>query len=158
MDEQEKKILNGKHFSYFQGVLQIRDPSDEVVNFVINETKKDGKAVITRKKKVSNGFDFYFSSNNYLKAMGRKLSETFIGELKLSSRLHTQDRETMKELFRGTIFFRPLPFKKGDYVCIDDKNWRITLVGKQIQLQEEKSGKKQWLMKEKVAELKKVKI
>ena len=107
------KKLKGKHPEYYEGILQLRDCSDEIIDWVRKTVKKEGRARISKDKKVRGGRDLYFSDNHYLQRIGKKLKETFPGILKKSSKLFTVSRATGKEVHRVNILFRCLPVKIG---------------------------------------------
>ncbi len=100
------------HKDYFEGILQIRNETKELLTWVRNRVKKDQKAVITKEKKVKGGVDMYFSDQHYLRAIAKKINQTFTGILKVTATLHT--RKKGDDLYRITAFFKLLPFKKGD--------------------------------------------
>jgi len=91
---------------YFEGVLQIRNPNEEVMNFIENQFKNNDKVWISKEIKLKTGMDYYVSSNRFLKQLGKKLKKSFKGELKLSKKLFTRNHLTSKEVYRGTVLFR----------------------------------------------------
>ena len=145
-----------KPLHYFEGILQLRSPTQEVLDFVRAEIPRSGRAHIAKEKKVPNGVDIYISSQHYLQVLGRKLKLKFGGILEISCRIQTCSHLTSKELYRVSVLFIPLKFGKGDVVKIHDGLWKILLIGNQIQLQNVVSGEKQWLKPEIVQELQKV--
>jgi len=96
---------------YYQGILQIRNPNQECINFIDNQFKNNKKAWIAKIETLKTGIDYYISSNKFLLALGKKLKKSFKGELIVSRRLHTQDRVTSKKLYRVTVCFRLLQIK-----------------------------------------------
>ena len=91
---------------YFEGILQLRNPSQEAINFVINQFKNNSKEWIAKEEKLKTGIDYYISSNHFLLALGKRLKKSFKGELKISRRLHSKDRMTSRQLYRVTVLFR----------------------------------------------------
>ena len=65
------------HDDYFEGILQLRNPTEEVYKFLANQFRDHPKYWIAKK-----------------------------GELKLSKKLFSQDRLTSKMVYRGTVLFR----------------------------------------------------
>lgn len=141
---------------YFEGILQLRDPTKEIIDFVRSEIRRSGRAQIAKEKKLKNGIDMYISSQHYLQTLGRILKLKFGGIMEISCRIQTCSHLTSKELYRVSVLFIPLKFAKGDVVKIHDGSWRILLIGNQIQLQNTISGEKKWLKTEIVQELQKV--
>ena len=127
---------------YFEGILQIRDGSKELLTWVHNRIIADGRARIAKEKKVTNGIDLYLSDQHYLQNLGRKIKERFTGILKVSKRLHTMDKMTSKHVYRVTVLFKVLPFKRGDIVTVHGEQVEIMTIGHRAQIKNVKSGKK----------------
>lgn len=131
-----------KPSNYFEGVLQLRYPSREMLGFARREICKDNKAHIAKEKKLDNGVDLWVSSQHHLQTVGKKLKEKFGGVLEVSCRLHTKSHVTSKELYRVSVLFKSLPFKKGDVIKLNNEDWKILLINNQVQLQNIKTGQK----------------
>src|SRR5574341_611308 len=93
---------------YFEGVLQIREGSPELLAWIHNRIKTDGRARVAKEKKVKNGVDVYISDQHYLQNLGRQLKQKFTGILKTIKRLHTVNKMTSKLLYRVTVLFKVL--------------------------------------------------
>src|SRR3989344_3429960 len=91
-----KKLLIMRD-DYFEGILQLRDIDEEVVDFVKRQTAKRNDVRISRIAKVRNGLDMYFTSQKYLRALGKKLQEHFKGEMVMSPQLRSEERRVGKE-------------------------------------------------------------
>ena len=91
---------------YYEGTLQIRNPNQEVINFISNQFKNNEKVWIAKQEKQKAGIDLYISSNKFLLSLGKKLKKSFKGELKISTKLHSRNRLTSKEIHRVTVLFR----------------------------------------------------
>ena len=126
--------------NYYEGILQLRDINDEIMNFVHNQIKKRGNVYVTKTVKFSNGIDLYMSSQKFIRILGKKLKQNFGGELKISSRLHT--RRHGKDLYRVNLFFKLMRHKKGDLVSIRGDSLRLISIGKKIFARNLKTGKK----------------
>lgn len=139
------------HKAYFEGILQLRNPSKELIAYVKKKVEEDQKALITQEKKVTGGWDLYFSSQRYLRALGKKLSDVFTGEVKYSRSLHTVSKSTGKPLYRVTVLFKLYPFKKGDEFTVSDEVWVIKRIENKIHVQNKKTGKKKTMNFDEVA-------
>lgn len=126
---------------YFQGILQLRDINDEIIRFVLNQIKRRSDAVITKTIKFSNGVDLYITSQKFIRILGKKLKESFGGELKISSRLHTKSRQG-KDLYRVNVLFKLSKYKKGDVVDVRGDKVRLIRIGRKIFAKNMKTGKK----------------
>ena len=127
--------------NYFQGILQLRNVGDEVVSFVHNQIEKRNDVAITKTVRFSNGFDLYMTSQKFVRILGKKLKESFGGELKVSSKLHTRNKQG-RDLYRINVLFRPAKYKKGDVVSVRGDEVRLISLGKKIFARNLKTGKK----------------
>lgn len=128
--------------NYFQGILQLRDVNDEVISFVLNQIKKrKDEVAITKTVTLHNGFDLYLTSQKFIRILGKKLKENFGGELKLSSKLHTRNREG-KDLYRINVMFRLLKIRKGSIVTVRGEEVKIMRLGHKIFAKSMKTGRK----------------
>lgn len=135
-----------KHVSYFEAILQLRNPYGDVedmMHYVIQHTKEKYQEgiFISKKKKVTNGFDLYMSSNSFAVEIGRELYHAFGGELKISKKTFSQHKLTSKILYRVTVLFRMAPFKVGDVVLFDGKPLKMLEVAKKVVAENIERGK-----------------
>ena len=94
---------------YFEGVLQLREVNQEVINFCLNDIAKHkhkGGIFFSKTEDVTNGIDMYCSSNKYLINLGKKLKKRFKGEQKTTARLFSKNKQTSKDVYRVTVLFR----------------------------------------------------
>jgi len=138
---------------YFEGILQLRNPNKEVISFIANQMKKKDDVFIAKQVKTKNGVDLYFSSNKFLKSLGRKLQNHFGGEFKTSATLHTRSRQSSKNLYRLTVLFRLPEFKEGDIVKFKGEKFKILKTGKKILCKSIGTGKKKNLNYDETREL-----
>ncbi len=146
------RSLQGKHPQYYEAILQLRNTQQDVMDFVEVEIARAGIPV-TKVVELKQGLDYYLADNNFTKALGKKLQQQFGGELLSSASLHT--RKNNKDLYRVTILFRSIPFRKGDVVEYQGEPYVITGMGKDILLKNTKTGIKAHL---KYGDAKQVKI
>ena len=133
--------LRPKHPKYFEGILQIRNPTDAILDWMYETLQHDGRALIVEEKRVTNGYDIYLTSQKYVQILGRKLKEKFGGDLKVTATLHTKSR-TGKDLYRVTVLYRVFPFNVGDTFDLDGRKVEIVRFDKQIQVKDVLSGKR----------------
>ncbi len=139
-----------KPADYFEGVLQLRDVTDEVLNWVHQEIIRAGRARIAKVQEFKNGIDIYLSAQHYMQAIGKQLQQRFGGVLKVTNRLFTRNSLTSRDVYRMTVLFRQLPFKTGDIITHHGEKWKITGVGNQINIQNTTSGEKKRLPADKL--------
>lgn len=121
-----------KNSDYFEGTLQLRNPTQKIIDFVADEIEKKEDVWIAKTIKQKNGIDLYISSNKFLKQIGRKLKEKFPGELNQTSTLFSKNRMTSKEVHRGCVLFRYYNIKKGDTITIRGETIKVLSIGKKI--------------------------
>ena len=127
--------LTGKHPEYYEATLQLREVTQELLDYV-----DASNLVIQKIVKVKNGFDYFLADNNQARAIGKKLQDRFGGKVVMTSSLHT--KKDNKELYRVTVLFRQSGFKKGDEVIYHDEPYVVRAMGRDIYLQHSKTGKK----------------
>ena len=137
----EKSKMKLPRSDYYQGILQLRDINEEIFSFVYNQIKKRGNIAITKTVKFPNGIDLYITSQKFIRILGKKLKDSFGGELKISSKLHTKNRQG-KELHRVNVLFRLSKYKKGDVISVRGDEVRLISFGKKIFARNLKTGKK----------------
>ena len=127
---------------YFEGILQLRNVSSEVIEFAIKEIEKNEKTNIAKIKKVTNGIDIYMSPQKLLRSIGNKLQSHFGGQLTVSTKLHTKSRVTSKDLYRVNMLFRMPQFRKGDIIDYKGEKIKIVAMHKKVFAKDIKTGKK----------------
>ena len=135
--------LKEKGPKYFEGILQLRNPTPEVIKWVRKQIAQTPWIWVAKEEKVRNGIDFYISSNNFLISLGKKLSRSFAGVLKTSNKLHTQDKITSKLIYRVTVLFKCLNYKKGQILEIDGEKIKIMDISSQVTVKNLTTGKKE---------------
>lgn len=136
-------IVNMKDYNpqYFEGVLQLRNPNNEVIRFIKNQLEKNNE-FIAKEKKLKEGYDYHISSQKFLRRLGKKLKENFKGELKVNYRLYSRDRQTSKNIYRINVFFSVFQYKKGDKIDFRGDKLKIVSIGKDVFCKNIKTGEK----------------
>ena len=134
--------MEARHNEYFEGILQVRNPNEEVLDFIAREVEKKGDVFIAKTKKINNGIDLYISSQRFLRTLGNKLQERFFGHLEVSRRLHTRNRMTSRDVYRVNLLFKMSSFKKGDIVKYKGDQVKIIGMAKKVLAKDIKTGKK----------------
>jgi len=143
------------HKDYFEGILQIRESTPQLIDWVRKRIIADGKARIAKEKKTTNGIDLYISDQHYLQNLGKKIKEHHGGTITVSTRLHTVHKMTSRHLYRITVLYKPSKFKRGDVIRLYDDQYKIISIGKTITLQNTSTGAKETI---KPAELRKASL
>lgn len=126
---------------YYQGILQLRNINDEILTFVGNQIKKRDAVAITKTVKSPNGVDLYLTSQKFIRTLGKKLKDSFGGELKVSSKLHTRNKQG-KDLYRVNVLFKLSKYKTGDIVLVRGDQVRLISIRRKIFARNLKTGKK----------------
>jgi len=113
---------------YYEAVLQLRNAREDIIDFIISETKARGVS-IAKTKRHKNGIDIYLSSKNFAVSVGKKLAAKFGGSLKISTRLFGMSR-TGERLYRVSVLYIASEYKEGDVVLADGKIIRVRNIGK----------------------------
>lgn len=137
----EKKKIKLARPNYYQGILQLRDVTDEIYNFVSKQLGKREDVAVTKTVKYPNGMDLYMTSQKFITIIGKRLKESFGGELKITSKLHTRSKSG-KDLFRVTALYRPLKYKRGDIVNVRGDDVKLLQCGRRIFALDIKTGKR----------------
>ena len=127
---------------YFEGILQLRNVDNEVIDFVVKEIERTEDTQIAKVKKITNGYDIYVSRQRFLRSLGNKLQGKFGGQLIISKKLHTRSRMTGRELFRVNALFRMPNFKKGDIIKYKGDEIKVITLHKKVLAKDVKTGKK----------------
>jgi NMD protein affecting ribosome stability and mRNA decay len=93
---------------YFEGVLQLRDVDEKVLDYVAKDIESNADNGVFVKEIIEHktGMDLQVTSRKYLMGLGKKLRKRFGGTVKRTSRLFSKSRETSKEIHRLTVLYR----------------------------------------------------
>ena len=130
---------------YFQGILQLRECKKEIINYVYEETEKEGREDIEINKRIKVGnskVDLYFTSNKFLRVLGKRLQNKYGGELKINERLFSKNSQTSKDVYRLNVLFRPAKVKIGEVIEVRGKKIKVMSLGNKVQGKEIETGKR----------------
>jgi NMD protein affecting ribosome stability and mRNA decay len=147
-----------KPLNYFEGILQLRECSSEVYDYVEEQCAKDEYGAYSKVQKVVNGHDYYMQFNPFLRKLGKRLKHNFDGQLTETATLHSRDSQGNKDLYRVTVLFRQSEFTKGDKIEIQGEMYEIVIIGKKIIAKKLPNGKKEHFTIDRLKELKARKI
>ena len=133
--------MEQKPSNYFEGILQLRNVTDDIVNFAVDEINENGVG-IAKTKQLENGIDIYVSRQRFLRTLARMLQKKFGGQIIVSRKLHTKSRLTGRDLYRVNVLFRLPYFKKGDVIEYKGDKIKIVNMGKKIFAKNIATGKK----------------
>jgi NMD protein affecting ribosome stability and mRNA decay len=91
---------------YYEATLQLRNPSQEAINCVLNAVEKRNDVRIAKIVEHKTGIDILLSSQKFAHQIGKILKKSYKGELVESKKLYGQDRQSSRILYRRTVLFR----------------------------------------------------
>jgi len=91
---------------YYEAIIQLRPKSEEIIKFIENQISKRKDVFISKIVEKKFGIDFYITSQRFARSLGKKIKDNFMGELKITRSLHTRNRQTSRDVYRGTVLFR----------------------------------------------------
>lgn len=144
---------SNKHPLYFEAILQLRDVSDKVITYTEDQFHIVGLNV-AKTEFHDNGIDYYLSDMRLTRQLGKRLQDTFGGDFKVTASLFGRKKD--KNLYRLTILFREIPYRKHDVVRYKGDEHKILLVSDKIVLQNVQTGKRVQLKYKDAAALRKV--
>ncbi|MBD3204065.1 hypothetical protein GF327_07235 [Candidatus Woesearchaeota archaeon] len=121
-----------RKFGYSEGMLQLRNPRKEIIDFIQSKVKKNRDFSIVEKNPVKAGLNIKFNSKKLLFKLGQELEKRFGGTLKTSSSLTGLNTETSKKFYTLSVYYEPYKFSKGDVIKTDKKLIQVTKPGKQV--------------------------
>jgi nonsense-mediated mRNA decay protein 3 len=128
--------------NYYEGILQLRNPTKEVIRAVRNMVEGNDLIFTAKEARVKGGFDLFLSSQKIMQVIAKNLQKRFGGEIKISKKLYGIDRQTSKNIYRVTVLFRLPKFKVGDVVKAGNRLVKITKMGSKVFGIDTEKGKK----------------
>ncbi len=143
--EDKEKVVKKKpsgsvqhHVNYFEAVLQLRNITQAVADFV-SEQLEHNKIGVSKIKRHANGMDMQISSRQFASKLGKMLQHTFGGMVKRSARIFTTDRMSMKSVWRVTVLFKQFPYSVGETFEFKGVSYRVLAVTDEVVAREEVS-------------------
>lgn len=119
--------------NYYESILKLRykidkyrninsKPSyDKIIKFAQRTTEKAGQRIV-KQLPVENGVDYYFSDNQFLDFVIKKIENEFGIKCIRSYTLYTEDKQTNKRVYRHTASLKAPLLILGDYIEDLDEN------------------------------------
>jgi len=137
------EIYSKKQGEYFEGILQLRNVDDEILDYVEEYLKKN-IVFVNEKKKRKDGYDLKVTDKKIEQNLGNMLIKKFGGEIKVSAQIHTRDRQTSKDVYRVNVLYRAPEYKKGDVIRFEDRYLKIITIGKNLYVENLVSRKRNY--------------
>jgi len=122
---------------YFEGVLQVRNMSPDVLTFIKNDlAKQKSKGVHINKEVDVDGsginMDYYYTDKGYMKVIAEKLRHEFGAILKQNAQLFSIDWETSKNVYRLNILVQLTNYHKNDVIKFNKQLYKIISMDEKI--------------------------
>ncbi|HLD87365.1 MAG TPA: NMD3-related protein [Candidatus Nanoarchaeia archaeon] len=124
---------------YYEGTLQIRNPTERVLDFIEGEIRRDGKVWIAKKDILKNGYDLQMSSQTFMRNLGRKLKQKYGGELILSEKAAGRNKHGHFQS-RVNVLFRLYPFRKGGAVVYRGEEYTVMELAHRVRIKSKLDG------------------
>ncbi|USN45875.1 MAG: hypothetical protein H6502_01960 [Candidatus Woesearchaeota archaeon] len=118
--------------NYFEGILQLRNATNEVLDFVHEKVAAARHRGVGINKIVEegNGANLYFTKKSYLPRLGQALIRKFGGQMKSSPQLFSVDKQSGKNLYRLNVYVELPLFSVGDVLAIKNAVYQIRRTAK----------------------------
>jgi nonsense-mediated mRNA decay protein 3 len=130
-----------KQGQYFEGTLQLRNVSDDMMDFA-DRYLKNNHSFASNTKEVKDGYDLDISDQKKLQTLGQQLKKNFGGILKVSIRQFTQDKLSSKQIYRVNVLYEGPKYRKGEVIRTDKGIFLLTNVSEKVSAIDLKTGKK----------------
>lgn len=126
---------------YFEGSLQLRNPTTAMLKHVLRLIEEKGDVHIAKQVKHKDGLDLYLSSQKFLQVLGKKLQQNYSGQLSISRKLFSQNRQTSKPVYRLNVLFRHHDVRKGQTINYRGEDYEVLFATTKIRAKNKKTGK-----------------
>lgn len=120
--------------SYFEGVLQLKNPTNEVMDYIDSQFKKiEKKGIFVTDQKESKAMvELFITDQTYLKVLAQNIQKQFGGKLSMNETLFSHNRQSGKDLYRLTILLVLPSLKKQDIIYFKKRIYIITNLSDKI--------------------------
>jgi NMD protein affecting ribosome stability and mRNA decay len=121
----KKKVVKGhiprkhKHCEYFEGELQMRNITPEILKYVQKRIADAKEFVPTSKIHSPSDIDYSVSCKSLIKKIGHELKRKFGGHIKENAEHFSRDNQTSKNIYRYNFFYKRLDFDVGNIVAAE---------------------------------------
>lgn len=128
---------------YYESILQIKNATPEVLEFVATAVEKvQNKGIyITKHVLKPRRADLFLTDQTFTKRLAHKIQGEYGGTIQLHPKLFSKNKQSGKQLFRLTVLLDLPKIKKNDVVVVDGKLYRVKSVRDRLHLVDV-SGKK----------------
>jgi len=122
---------------YFEGILQVRNASNEVLDFIKNDLAKNrSKGFHINKETYIDdtglNVDYFYTNKGYMRIVAEKLKNHFGAVLKQNAQLFSINWETSKNIYRLNILVELPKYHKNDVIKIGTQLFKIVSMDEKI--------------------------
>lgn len=137
-----------KGSQYFEAILQLRNSTEEILQFVRNEVERQKKKGIYINKEVPvekysiKDVDLYLTNQTYAKTLAEKIKKNFGGTIRKNAKHFSLNWQTTRTLYRLSILLQLPNYKKNDVIKHESHLYRIISLGDKIHVIDLKTNHK----------------
>ena len=94
------------HSLYYEAIIQLRKPTQEVFDFVYSQIYERKNIFISKEVQLKTGVDLYISDQRFARSLGARLKKAFGGTVVISRSLYGLSKSTGKTVYRLTVCYR----------------------------------------------------
>ena len=122
---------------YFEGILQVRNSTDEINDFIKKDIKKNMSKGVHINKEIDldgtgTNIDYYLTDKRYLKSIAEKLRNSFGARIKQNAQLFSIDWSTSKNVYRLNVLVEFPSYHKNDVLKINEHLFKIVSMDEKI--------------------------
>lgn len=120
--------------SYFEGILQLRNATDEVKDYIrrVIAKNKDRNMFVNNTTEKKDAADYYFVNKHHINVVALKVIRNFGGYMIQSPKLFSRNKQTSKDIYRLNVQLTVPKFKVGDIVSVNDNTILVRKTSKDI--------------------------
>jgi NMD protein affecting ribosome stability and mRNA decay len=117
--------IDSRHYNYFEGEIQLRKVTPEIINYVLKRIGEAGETVPQVVEHDLNSVDIQVSSKKIIRQIANELVRKFGGEMSEHERLHSSDRLTSKLRYRLNMLYKKHDYDKGCVIILEDEPFLV---------------------------------
>lgn len=117
----------------YAAIVQLRNKVNANYDKVKDEIRPllDKEANLVKYTKLNEGDDFYVAKIDKAYQIAKKMIQKYGGQINITKKLFTQDKETSKQVFRVTMHLKLYDFSLKDLVFVNNSVYSINKITKQ---------------------------
>ncbi|MGV8141673.1 MAG: NMD3-related protein [Candidatus Woesearchaeota archaeon] len=122
---------------YFEGILQVRNSTDEINAFIKKDAQKQKSKGIHINKEIDldgtgSNIDYYYTDKGYIKNIAERLRSAYGATIKQNAQLFSLDWSTSKNIYRLNVLVEFPNYHKNDVIKIGKQLFKIISMDEKI--------------------------